>query len=85
MQKAISVFISNIAVLAIENCLITDLSSLLDPELVLNMNEEKLQMIASESDDVRAERTALKQKLADLKAGKRILDLQARKSGKGTF
>ena len=46
------------------------------------MDEEKLHFIAAESDDIRTERTALKQKLADLKAGERILDLQARKSGK---
>ncbi|KAJ4301309.1 hypothetical protein N0V90_003400 [Kalmusia sp. IMI 367209] len=83
-KKAISVFISNVTVLAIENCLITDLPSLLSPDLVLNMDEEKLHIIAAESDDIRTERTALKQKLADLEAGKRILSLQARKAGKGT-
>ncbi|KAF1949464.1 P-loop containing nucleoside triphosphate hydrolase protein [Byssothecium circinans] len=81
-KKAISVFISNVTVLAIENCLITDLPSLLNPELVLNMDEEKLFAIASESEDVRNWRAALKQKLEDLRAGKRVLDSQARRSGK---
>ncbi|KAF2634975.1 P-loop containing nucleoside triphosphate hydrolase protein [Massarina eburnea CBS 473.64] len=84
LTESISVFINNVAALAIENCLITDLSSLLSPELVLNMDEEKLAVIASESEDVRIERAALRQKLEDLKAGKRVLDLQARRSGKVT-
>ncbi|KAF2682518.1 hypothetical protein K458DRAFT_391003 [Lentithecium fluviatile CBS 122367] len=83
-KKSISVFISNVTVLAIENCLITELPSLLNPELVLNMEEEKLSVIAAESEEISSERAALKQKLEDLKAGKRVLDSQARRSGKVT-
>ena len=82
MQKAITVFISNVTILAIENCLITKLPSLLSPELVLSMDEEKLHRIAAESEQIRTERTALTHRLADLEAGKQILEVQARKSGK---
>jgi hypothetical protein len=74
-----------VTILAIENCLISDLPSLLNPELVLNMDEEKLSRIAAESEEKSSERAALKQKLEDLRAGKQILDSQARRSGKGMF
>lgn len=47
------------------------------------MSDELLHNIAAESDDIRAERAALTQKLTDLKAGKRILEGQARRAGKG--
>lgn len=49
------------------------------------MDEEKLALIASESEEIRIERAALSQKLEDLNIGKRILDSHARKSGKGTL
>ncbi|KAF2869556.1 P-loop containing nucleoside triphosphate hydrolase protein [Massariosphaeria phaeospora] len=82
-KKAISVFISNVTVLAIENCLVTDIARIFDPNLILNMEEEQLQSIASEPEYIRTERVALQQKLEDLKSGKRILDIQARRSAKG--
>ena len=45
--------------------------------LVAGMEEEKVRAIASESADIRSERMALKQKLEDLKHGKRILNIHA--------
>jgi hypothetical protein len=72
-----------VTALAIENCLILNLSSLLSPELVLNMHEGKLRLIAEESEQTSSERVALKAKLEDLKAGKRILQTQTRGVGKG--
>lgn len=72
-QSAISVFINNIAVLAIENCLIKDLSAIFSPTLTANMDDEQLYAIAAESKEVRYERSSLKQKLAVLESGKQIL------------
>lgn len=72
-QSAISVFINNTAVLAIENCLIKDLSAIFSPTLTADMDDEQLQAIAAESEDVRFERDALRKKLEVLQSGKRIL------------
>ncbi|KAH7408337.1 dynamin-1 [Phaeosphaeria sp. MPI-PUGE-AT-0046c] len=72
-KSAISVFINNIAVLAIENCLIKDLSSIFSPTLTANMDDEQLHAIAAECEETRTERGALQQKLAVLQSGKQIL------------
>lgn len=48
------------------------------------MSEEKVQLIASESEDIQTERAALRQKLEDLKASKRVLDMQACDTRSGT-
>jgi hypothetical protein len=63
LQSAISVFINNIAVLAIENCLIKDLSAIFSPTLTANMDDEQLQAIAGECEEVRCEREDLRKKL----------------------
>jgi cell division protein FtsB len=47
------------------------------------MDEDKLRLIAAESEETSSERVALKAKLEDLKAGKRVLQTQTRGSGKG--
>ncbi|KAH3968584.1 hypothetical protein HBH70_134870 [Parastagonospora nodorum] len=72
-KSAISVFINNTAVLAIENCLIKDLSAIFSPTLTADMDDEQLQAIAAESEDVRCERDTLRKKLEVLQSGKRIL------------
>ncbi|KAF2118385.1 P-loop containing nucleoside triphosphate hydrolase protein [Lophiotrema nucula] len=79
-KRAISVFITNVTVLAIESCMLTDLGTIFPPTLVLTMEREQLLAIASESKEIRDQRASLKQKLDDLKAGKRILDKQAHKA-----
>lgn len=66
-------FINNTAVLAIENCLVKDLSAIFSPTLTADMDDEQLQAIAAESEDVRFERDALQKKLEVLQSGKRIL------------
>lgn len=72
-QSAISVFISNITVLAIENCLIKDLSSIFSPSFTANMDDDQLHNIAVESEDVRVERSSLRQRLDVLHKGRQIL------------
>jgi GTPase SAR1 family protein len=73
LQSAISVFSNNIAVLAIENCLIKDLSGIFSPTLTANMDDEQLYAIAAESEDVRYERSSLRKKLEVLQSGRQIL------------
>ncbi|KAF1840478.1 dynamin-1 [Cucurbitaria berberidis CBS 394.84] len=73
-KHAISVFINNIAVLAIENCLIKNLSGIFSPSLITDLSDEKLHAIAAESDEVREERDSLRQKLGALESGKDILN-----------
>ncbi|KAF2132512.1 dynamin-1 [Dothidotthia symphoricarpi CBS 119687] len=72
-KRAISVFINNIAVLAIENCLIKDLSSIFSPTLIANLDDDKLHAIASESSEIRHDRDSLRQKLSALEGGKSVL------------
>jgi hypothetical protein len=72
-QSAISVFINNIAVLAIENCLLKNLSAIFSPTMTADMDDEQLHAIAAESEDAREERLLLKSKLDALKSGKQIL------------
>ncbi|KAF2277447.1 uncharacterized protein EI97DRAFT_375109 [Westerdykella ornata] len=73
-KKALTVFIDNVAVLAVENCLIADLAEIFSPKTVSEMNEDLLRLIASESDEIRAERIKTEKTLARLKEGKRELE-----------
>jgi hypothetical protein len=67
------VFINNIAVLAIENCLIKDLAAIFSPTLTANMDDGQLSAIAAECEEVRLERESLRKKLEVLQSGKQIL------------
>jgi hypothetical protein len=60
-------------VLAIENCLLKDLSSIFSPTLIANMDDEQLHAIAAECEEVRDERSHLRKKLEVLETGKKIL------------
>ncbi|KAF1993809.1 P-loop containing nucleoside triphosphate hydrolase protein [Amniculicola lignicola CBS 123094] len=82
-KKVISIFISNVAVLAVETCLVAKLDSIFSPTLVHLLSDEDLDFIAAESEEIQTERASLSLKLEDLKAGKKILDLQACNSGTG--
>ncbi|KAH4162878.1 hypothetical protein HBI37_130850 [Parastagonospora nodorum] len=73
-KSAISVFINNTAVLAVENCLIKDLTAIFSPTLTANMDDEQLHDIAAESEEVQYERETLRKKLEVLQSGKRTLD-----------
>ena len=70
-------FISNVTVLAIENCLLINLEQVFAPSLVSRMSEDEIYSIASESEEIQEKRTNLQQKLRDLMVSKEILDLQA--------
>lgn len=70
--------------LAIENCVMAGLSDVFSPSFVAMLNEEQLASIASESQEIREERSRLQEKLDALKAGKRILQSQECNTGAST-
>ncbi|OCL14499.1 hypothetical protein AOQ84DRAFT_330949 [Glonium stellatum] len=76
-KTAITVFISNIVVLGIENCLIVSLPDFLSPKTILRMEDEQLEAIAAESEDVRFERIMLDEKIKDLEKGLQTIGRQA--------
>lgn len=76
-QTAITIFINNIAVLGIENCLIASLPDLFSPETILRMEDEQLEAIAAESEDIRLERAILDEKIRDLEKGLHTIGRQA--------
>ncbi|KAF2707539.1 hypothetical protein K504DRAFT_383111 [Pleomassaria siparia CBS 279.74] len=76
-ERAISVFISNVTVLAIEACLVKELEDIFAPSHISSMSDDEIHNIASECDETREERAELARKLADLTESKNILDLQA--------
>jgi hypothetical protein len=55
--------------LAVENCLISDLSAILTPSMVVRMSEEHLQELASESEDVQMKRKTLQAEIEIIRAG----------------
>jgi hypothetical protein len=71
------VFISNVTVLAIENCLLQDLEQVFAPSLVSRMSKDEVYSIASECEEMQEQRAHLQQKLEDLRKSKEILDFQA--------
>ncbi|KAF2035984.1 dynamin-1 [Setomelanomma holmii] len=79
-SSAISVFISNVAVLAVENCLLKNLSGIFCPTLTANMDDEQLCDIAAESEESRRQRLNLREKLQILEAGKQVLYEQVAKT-----
>ncbi|RMZ66737.1 interferon-induced gtp-binding mx [Pyrenophora seminiperda CCB06] len=68
-----AIFINNVAVLGIENCLMKNLSAIFSPMLTADMDDEQLFAIASESEVIRHERATLRQKLSVLESGKQVL------------
>ncbi|KAF2846803.1 dynamin-1 [Plenodomus tracheiphilus IPT5] len=72
-KRAIAVFTNNIAILAIENCLMKDLSSIFSPSLIIGLDDDKIQAIAAESKDIREDRVKRTQKLAAFEIGRNIL------------
>lgn len=55
--------------LAVENCLISDIPTILTPSIVIRMSEEQLKKLASESKEVQMKRDKLQQEVKILRAG----------------
>ncbi|KAH7123533.1 dynamin-1 [Dendryphion nanum] len=72
-KSAISVFINNVAILGVESCLMSNLTSIFSPSLVSSMSDEQLNLIASESSEIVSNRALLNRKLNALTKGKALL------------
>lgn len=73
------VLVDNVAVQAIEACLITHLPDIISPASVVQMDDGTITRIAAEPDDHQSLREQLTRKLAVLKAG---LEICTRYSGR---
>lgn len=77
-------FIDNVINLAVENCLICDISSILTPKGVSQMTEETLRDLASESDEVLSKREVLQEQVRLLRDGLQICQQHRRRELTGT-
>ncbi|KAI1852704.1 hypothetical protein JX266_002245 [Neoarthrinium moseri] len=68
-QVSLRTFTENMIVLAIENCLIEEIPKILTTEMINNMDDEELDRLASESEDIRLERSEIKEEYDSLKRG----------------
>lgn len=78
-QMSRSTFIENVINLAVENCLICDIPSILTPVGVSRMTEETLRSLASESDEILSKREVLQEQTRLLREGLRICQQHRRR------
>ncbi|OOQ90479.1 Dynamin family protein [Penicillium brasilianum] len=72
-ETAIVIFIDNVAILAIENCLLRPLEHIFSNQVINNMDDEEIEKLAGESQEVKEERERLSRELKKLEAGMRTL------------
>ncbi|KAF3385512.1 Interferon-induced GTP-binding protein Mx2 [Penicillium rolfsii] len=72
-EIAIVIFIDNVAILAIENCLLRPLEHIFSNQVINDMDDEQIEKLAGESQEVREERERLSGELKKLEAGMRTL------------
>ncbi|KAI0478308.1 P-loop containing nucleoside triphosphate hydrolase protein [Xylaria cf. heliscus] len=68
-KVALKTVIDEVSVLAIEECLIQKLPQLLSPEIICNLTDEEVHLVAAESEISVAERQCLDEKLMVLQSG----------------
>ncbi|VBB78393.1 Putative Protein similar to dynamin GTPase [Podospora comata] len=68
-DRSLDIFIDNVVVLGLENCLLRHLPTILDPDMVPNMTDEDVEKVAAESRPVRQEREELQVQLTKLQSG----------------
>ncbi|KAJ5160329.1 P-loop containing nucleoside triphosphate hydrolase protein [Penicillium canariense] len=74
-DTAILIFIDNVCILAIENCLLRPLEHIFTSQVINDMNDEQIQDIAAEPPYVHEERERLTQELKKLEAGMRTMNV----------
>ncbi|KAL4972256.1 P-loop containing nucleoside triphosphate hydrolase protein [Aspergillus desertorum] len=74
-DTAILTFVDNVAILGIENCLLYPLQRIFTSQVVNNMEDSQIQILAAEPSYVSDERKRLVQELEKLQAGLRTLNL----------
>lgn len=73
----------NIAILGIEQCVLSGLADMFSPNVVMTVPEPLLQEIAAETEDAQAERKRLNHKLGVLEAGLKTLNRLNRQKSAG--
>lgn len=73
IQIAIVIFIDNVAILAIENCLLRPLENIFSNQVINDMDDKEIERLAGESPEAREERDRLSGELKKLEAGMRTL------------
>lgn len=66
---SLKIFTDNIIILAIENCLICELPSILEPNMVNSMNDDQIKELVAERTEVTEERARLQKELTALQEG----------------
>jgi hypothetical protein len=66
---SLKIFTDNIIILAVENCLICELPSILEPNMVNHMDDDQIKELVAERPEVTEERERLQKALNALKEG----------------
>ena len=74
-QTALTTFIDNVAILAIENCLLVPLEAIFTSLNVSNMESKQIKSLASEPAHVQSDREMYQTQLEKLRAGLRTLNI----------
>jgi len=69
LQMSLKVFANNVMILALENCLVSEIPDILTPDNVQGMSDEIVVSLASESKQIKTEREDLQGQLTKLQAG----------------
>lgn len=83
-QMSLGTFTDNVINLAIESCLLCDIPKILTTTEVGEMNEGKLNELASESEDDQAQRQMLQAQVGILRSGLQECDKHRRREFMGT-
>jgi hypothetical protein len=78
-------FTENVINLAVDNCLMRDIPRILTPEKVIQMTEETLKDLASESSDILSKREFLQQQARKLREGLQVCQQHRRREVPGTY
>lgn len=68
-QMSLRTFVENVTNLAIENCLLCDISSIFTPKLVNGMTGERLNQLAAEAEEITSQRKTLHEEIDALRQG----------------
>ncbi|CAG7959526.1 unnamed protein product [Penicillium salamii] len=73
-DTAIVTFVDNIAILAIENCLLSTLEQIFTGRTVISMDDQQVQEVAAEPSHIQVERERLNEELEKLRKARRTLN-----------
>jgi len=82
---SLSTFVDNVKLLAIENCLLNGIPNILTPEMVLDMSDDMVQRVATESPQVERTREDLRNQLDKLHKGLDICQKYRPRHSAGKF